>query len=74
MGKIKPRRGFVVVVPHLPICDFCGVTARYDFKTRSGPWAYGCDAHWKEHGSGLGEGIGQMLIVPEEAEEEVRNT
>ena len=69
MQTMKPKPGFVVEVPALPKCDFCGRDARYDFRTSKGPWAYGCDEHWRAWGSGsLGVGIGQMLITHEEVE------
>jgi len=47
----------------LPKCDFCAQTAAYDGKTRMGPWAYMCEAHYVQHGVGLGTGRGQRLEV-----------
>lgn len=46
----------------LPTCDFCGTEARYDGKTRHGPWAFMCEADFKEYGIGLGTGRGQRLV------------
>lgn len=31
-------------------CDFCNATAVYDGKTLIGPWAYMCEAHFKQCG------------------------
>lgn len=54
----------------LPLCDFCTMTgdpdrqtAKYDGKTKMGPWAYMCEPHFQRYGSGLGTGVGQMLVV-----------
>ncbi len=50
----------------LPKCDFCDKKAGYDFKTKHGPWAYGCEDCYNEHkvpGLGLGSGKGQRLIA-----------
>jgi len=44
-------------------CDFCGDTAKYDGRTKLGPWAYMCQECFKRHGIGLGLGKGQRLIV-----------
>jgi hypothetical protein len=49
-------------------CDFCkqdGVErdAKYDGKTKMGPWANMCEMHFKHYGLGLGLGVGQELIV-----------
>lgn len=68
MGNVKPQRGHIVVVPQLPKCDFCIAPATYDFKTRMGPWANGCEAHWHQHAQywTTGVGMGQRLITDEE--------
>lgn len=56
-------------VSKLPDCDICkyddGVTttAAYDGKTKQGPWAFMCEAHFNSHGVGLGTGTGQLLKV-----------
>lgn len=56
-----------VNVPHLPKCDMCkdGTLARYDGKTKFGPWANMCANHFDFHGVGLGTGRGQELILEE---------
>ena len=54
--------GKQVEVAELPKCDFCDEKARYDGKTRTGPWAYMCPTHWRAHGMKLGTGWGQQLI------------
>ena len=51
----------------IPKCDLCcgrdaGAVAAYDAKTRGGPWAYLCAAHFDQYGIGLGIGRGQRLI------------
>jgi len=57
-----------VVVVEYPRCDFCPVgvegTARYDFKTKMGPWANGCLYHYIQHRMypDLGTGKGQSLV------------
>jgi hypothetical protein len=63
----------VVEVSRLPTCDFCGVEgvvrpARYDFRTKHGPWANGCSEHYKAHRADatLGLGKGQLLIVQDD--------
>lgn len=35
-------------------CDLCNAPARYDDKTRMGPWAYLCENHQQEFGCGIG--------------------
>ena len=48
----------------IPNCDFCDMEAEYDFKTRNGPWAYGCRIHWVKWRffPNLGTGKGQKLV------------
>lgn len=54
-------------VPELPDCDFgdCPSPALYDFKTKYGPWAYGCATHYSLNRCFdiLGMGKGQKLKV-----------
>ena len=50
-------------VERLPACDFCGRAARYDGKTKRGPWAYMCEECFPILGVGLGLGKGQELRV-----------
>ena len=52
-----------VKVEVLPKCDFCDSQAAYDGKTKMGPWANMCEAHFKVHGIGVGLGRGQRLIL-----------
>lgn len=58
-----------VWMTELPECDVCrhrGLTATnaaYDAMTKDGPWAYMCTPHFDELGVGLGEGLGQMIVV-----------
>jgi hypothetical protein len=59
-------------VSNLPACDFCpagrGSAARYDFRTRDGRWANGCERHHIQHRMHptLGTGKGQRLVLPDE--------
>lgn len=50
-----------VTIGKLPKCQFCDRIARYDAKTRMGPWAYLCEHHFGLYGVGLGLGKGQYL-------------
>ena len=61
--------GTVVAVDALPVCDFCGKTAHYDFQTIHRPWAYGCEPCYLDNRAHpvLGVGWGQRLIVREVA-------
>lgn len=54
-----------VFVAALKDCDFHGkgCLARYDFKTIMGPWGYGCEDAFKQHGFALGQGRGQKLLL-----------
>lgn len=67
-----------VTVAALPRCAFgrdsapwedCPNPARYDFRTRSGPWAYGCAHHYAMYRMWhtLGTGKGQRLEVEKSA-------
>lgn len=70
-AKIKPEPGKVCVVSAIPACNFCqdGTPGPYDFATTLGPWANGCEAHWKQYRVGpLGVGSGQLWITEEEAD------
>jgi hypothetical protein len=61
-----------VTVAVIPPCDFHRaaivpsiVPAVVDGKTRLGPWANMCEAHFAQYGVGLGTGKGQRLILAE---------
>ena len=60
-------------IRELPRCqaEGCTALARYDFKTKFGPWAYACPKHWIElrAAPALGLGIGQFLVTEAEARE-----
>jgi hypothetical protein len=58
-----------VTVQTLPRCDFCGAEARFDFATRMGPWANGCERCYRCYRASatLGTGRGQRLVTPDEA-------
>ena len=60
----------VTYVKELPACDICkagGIEseAEFDGKTIEGPWANMCNPHFHIHGTGLGTGKGQRLVVGE---------
>lgn len=59
------ENGTVAYVAALPKCNFCENEALYDYKTKTGPWAYGCQQHyeWTRLYSKLGLGKGQKLVV-----------
>lgn len=65
----KRCSGHAVTMEKLPPCDICvsngepHTDAKYDGKTRMGPWAYMCEPHFQRYGSGLGTGVGQMLVL-----------
>lgn len=48
---------------HRYVMDQPGVEARYDGKTKGGPWANMCQECFNKHGIGLGTGRGQRLVV-----------
>lgn len=56
--------GTEATVERLPACDVCGsgTTAKYDAKTKAGPWGFLCQQCFDKHGIGLGTGKGQRLI------------
>jgi hypothetical protein len=59
--------GTEVVVTNIPPCDFphglqSSPPAVVDGKTKMGPWAYMCQAHYAAYGVGLGTGRGQKLV------------
>ena len=70
--KYKPKKGEIVVVGHIPECNFCqdGTPGPYDFATRMGPWGNGCERHWKMYraASTLGTGKGQLWITADQVE------
>jgi hypothetical protein len=55
-----------IKVVRLPKCDFCHVNdAKYDFRTKHGWWAYGCQQAWEENkrSDTLGPGLAMELIL-----------
>lgn len=49
-------------------CDWCLTVAKYDGKTKMGPWGYMCNQHFKQYGIGLGLGKGQQLLIRDDYE------
>ena len=70
--KYVPEKGKIVVVPSIPECNFCqdGTPGPYDFPTVMGPWANGCETHWKEYRASarLGVGTGQFWITEDQVD------
>lgn len=72
--KYKPKAGQIVVVPSIPLCDFCDqgigepTPGPYDFATRMGPWGHGCKMHWELYRANpsLGTGSGQLWITEDQ--------
>lgn len=56
----------IAKVARIPECQFdnCAQPAGYDFKTKSGPWAYACQEHFEQNRKypTLGMGKGQKLV------------
>lgn len=67
----------VIYMSSYPSCDFPHTNderstdddAHYDGKTQMGPWGFMCEKHFKEHGVGLGLGLGQRIILRTEGTE-----
>lgn len=57
------NRGTEVQVVQFPSCDFCDSDAQFDGKTVLGSWGYMCSGHFKTHGTGLGTGRGQKIVL-----------
>ena len=78
------KNGTIAYVKEAPLCDFCkqgGVErkALYDFKTSWGPWANGCEVHYRTNRlhTELGIGYGQKFVVgepPNTSQREVRQS
>jgi hypothetical protein len=63
------KDGTEVVVTELPKCWWHpNRDASHDFKTRAGPWSYGCPTCFRTYGQGLGLGKGQRLKLAPPAE------
>jgi len=67
-----------VEVLELPQCDFCKQyprvmyqEARYDGKTKMGPWANMCREHFEQYGVGLGLGKGQELVLADVPDKDI---
>ena len=57
--------GEKVLVSEKSNCQFCSNEAKYDGRTKMGPWAYMCEDCFQKLGVGLGTGKGQELVVVE---------
>lgn len=72
MPRLVPHE--VIEVTRIPSCNFCkdGTPGPYDFATSMGPWANGCEEHWKQYRAteSLGTGKGQLWITADQIEEE----
>ena len=68
--RFTETSGREAVVDAIPNCDLCAAgkasvvnPAAYDGATVMGPWAYMCEAHFRQYGVGVGEGRGQRLFT-----------
>jgi len=53
-----------VVIEKLVQCDLCKIAeAKYDARSKMGPWGYMCQKCFGFYGIGLGIGKGQKLVV-----------
>lgn len=52
----------------LPKCEYCDMTAQYDFVDSDGAWRYGCTGHWMKHRASrqLGPGHAKHLAIGSE--------
>ena len=70
MPNTEIKKGHEVLMTRIPTCDVCeyedakpGVPAAYDARTKMGPWANVCEAHFKSHCYGTGLSRGQKFIL-----------
>ena len=55
--------GKVCLVGHIPTCNFCERPGEFDFATRMGPWANGCEEHFLALSASRGElGLGKAQL------------
>jgi hypothetical protein len=59
--------GKVKIVAHVPDCVFCDqhgerTAGPFDFATRMGPWASGCENHYKLYRASEGLGVGKAQL------------
>jgi hypothetical protein len=64
---MKTKSGEVVLGAEIPQCNFCSEPGPYDFRTIVGPWANGCEEHWRAYRAepGLDVGVAQLWITEE---------
>jgi hypothetical protein len=65
MTMAKMDKNEMVLIDSFPDCDVCGDVeeARYDSHTKMGAWGFLCEPCFKKHGTGLGLGHGQKLVL-----------
>jgi len=65
IAAAMPIPGMLCIVDHVPSCDFCDKPGPFDFMTVMGPWAHGCERHWRKYRAypGLGVGKGQFWMT-----------
>lgn len=63
----KMDKNEMALVDSFPDCDVCSekAGARYDSHTKMGAWGFLCESCFEKHGTGLGLGIGQRLVLKE---------
>jgi hypothetical protein len=59
--------GKVAIVKHIPMCNFCApdgveTPGPFDFATRMGQWAHGCENHYKLYRAAEGLGVGKAQL------------
>ena len=62
------------VVVEIPTCDICKKRkARYDARSKFGPWGYMCEFCWYDNRATheLGTGNGQILVLQNETVDEM---
>jgi hypothetical protein len=57
------RHGDTMVVHRLPTCEYCLDRAEYSGQTSFRKEAYMCARHFRQHGRGLGHGLGYRLVT-----------
>jgi hypothetical protein len=61
-----PVPGKVCIVDHLPRCVFCvsdtPLPGVFNFATRMGPWANGCEQHYLLYRASEGLGVGKAQL------------
>jgi hypothetical protein len=57
------RNGDTIAVHRLPTCEFCLDRAEYAGQTAFRKQVFMCTRHFRQHGRGVGNGLGYRLVV-----------